>query len=558
MYYYIQCYLQKHHWIGVIRLWLILCLMTAGGLTGCGSGGASSSACPLNKPYGLCFGPYVDGSSPDEGAVATVEQVDRLLRLMRPYTDRVRLFTCAPLRGSTESMASVAKRHGFHVAAGCWLSRNAQANRREVDWLMEEIRRGNVDLAVVGNEVLHRGDLTQTQLMDWLREVKKAGRPVTTNETYDQLLGAPAIAAECDVFMVSIYPFWMGVSIDEAFQAFVDAYRQVQNRYAGKSVVVGETGWPSAGNAVGQARPSAANALSFLHRILGWSNRNQYGCYYFEAFDEPWKAAAEGPQGAHWGIWTSEGAMKPGVLDVFRTQPEEPVKEPVLPTISVQDLSLEEGHSRQGLRVSVPVNTNRKSAIPVSVRYRTEAETATANSDFIPQSGVVAIQPGQTQAPIDILVVGDLIRETDEHFRVVLFDPQGCTITRSVAIVRVLNDDRDRQLEITHCPRIGETSTLTGRCYGVDPDACRICVYICVRGGWWLKPFWEHPLTPITEDGRWECDIVTGGVDEQATAVAVLLLPSGYTPPLVGNVPELPAEAWDRAVERVLIDRTTL
>ncbi|MGD9213108.1 MAG: hypothetical protein PVI90_20165, partial [Desulfobacteraceae bacterium] len=39
--------------------------------------------------------------------------------------------------------------------------------------------------------------------------------------------------------------------------------------------------------------------------------------FYFEAFDEPWKADYEGLQGAHWGIWTSNGIMKDGMNRVF-------------------------------------------------------------------------------------------------------------------------------------------------------------------------------------------------------------------------------------------------
>ncbi len=40
--------------------------------------------------------------------------------------------------------------------------------------------------------------------------------------------------------------------------------------------------------------------------------------FYFEAFDEPWKAFnGEGPQGAHWGIWDNKVILKPGMRAVF-------------------------------------------------------------------------------------------------------------------------------------------------------------------------------------------------------------------------------------------------
>ena len=39
--------------------------------------------------------------------------------------------------------------------------------------------------------------------------------------------------------------------------------------------------------------------------------------FYFEAFDELWKAAHEGPQGACWGLWEEEGVLKPGMHEIF-------------------------------------------------------------------------------------------------------------------------------------------------------------------------------------------------------------------------------------------------
>jgi hypothetical protein len=39
--------------------------------------------------------------------------------------------------------------------------------------------------------------------------------------------------------------------------------------------------------------------------------------FYFEAFDESWKAQDEGPQGACWGVWEKHGVLKPGMQDVF-------------------------------------------------------------------------------------------------------------------------------------------------------------------------------------------------------------------------------------------------
>jgi GPH family glycoside/pentoside/hexuronide:cation symporter len=78
-------------------------------------------------------------------------------------------------------------------------------------------------------------------------------------------------------------------------------------------VVVAETGWPSAGQAVGAAVPSAANAARYLAEFSAWARTNDVEFFYFAGLDEPWKAQFEGPLGAHWGIHDASGALKPGM-----------------------------------------------------------------------------------------------------------------------------------------------------------------------------------------------------------------------------------------------------
>src|ERR1700687_4519577 len=54
--------------------------------------------------------------------------------------------------------------------------------------------------------------------------------------------------------------------------------------------------------------------------FLTWASANNIPAFYFEAFDETWKVASEGPQGAHWGIWDTTGVIKPGMDAFFNGQ----------------------------------------------------------------------------------------------------------------------------------------------------------------------------------------------------------------------------------------------
>lgn len=84
------------------------------------------------------------------------------------------------------------------------------------------------------------------------------------------------------------------------------------------------------------------------------------------------------------------------------------------------------------------------------------------------------------------------------------------------------------QISFTSVPPIGSGAALSGTVCGADPASERVLVYIQVDGRWWVKPTAAQPLTPIGFFGSWSCDIVTGGVDQQATAICAYLVPASF------------------------------
>ena len=96
----------------------------------------------------------------------------------------------------------------------------------------------------------------------------------------------------------------------------------------------------------------------------------------------------------------------------------------------------------------------------------------------------------------------------------------------------ILNSDRS--LKEVSKPHIIHTSWSGGNIYGkvlnVLPNDYRISTYINVRGTWWMKPYWDNPLTSIKADGTWGTDITTGGVDSEASRVHSSLVTPDYVP----------------------------
>jgi exo-beta-1,3-glucanase (GH17 family) len=82
-----------------------------------------------------------------------------------------------------------------------------------------------------------------------------------------------------------------------------------------KPIHIGETGWATTSNGFYGAEGSQAadeyKAKKYYDYMRKWSNENRVSCFYFEAFDEPWKDA-ENPMGSenHFGLFTVDGKAK--------------------------------------------------------------------------------------------------------------------------------------------------------------------------------------------------------------------------------------------------------
>ena len=82
-----------------------------------------------------------------------------------------------------------------------------------------------------------------------------------------------------------------------------------------KPIHVGETGWASSSNGFYGAKGSKATdeykESIYYNNIRQWTNQNNMSCFYFEAFDEPWKDAHnKGGSENYFGLFTVDGKAK--------------------------------------------------------------------------------------------------------------------------------------------------------------------------------------------------------------------------------------------------------
>ena len=298
---------------------LLVCLFSliAGSLLRGGTDAAGVVAtAPAYIAYGLNFSPYTEGQDPNLGSYVSEAQLRQRMAIVAPYTKWIRTF------GAThglEAAGRIAREFGLRVAMGAWIGRSASDNDAEIANLIGAAKLGEVDIVIVGSETMLRRDISEKQLLEYISRVKQQapGVPVTSADVYGELLARPAILAAVDVVLVNYYPYWEGYDVNVAMGATHWWHQLVTAAAGGKPVIVSEAGWPTGGNVIGNAVPSPENSAFFFLNFVSWARANDVPYFYFEAFDESWKAAYEGSQGKHWGVWDKDGNLKPGMERVF-------------------------------------------------------------------------------------------------------------------------------------------------------------------------------------------------------------------------------------------------
>ena len=257
--------------------------------------------------HGLCFSPYMEGQKP--GDQISEEQIRRRMKIIQPYTQWIRSFSCTE---GNEAIPRIAKELGIKTMVGAWLGDDPKINKQEVENLIALANEGFVDIAAVGNEVMLRGDLTEDELLSTIQHVREAipDIPVAYVDAYYEFAERPRITEACDVILANCYPFWEGCDMDYSLLYMKDMYQRALRAANGKKVIISETGWPEKGTSLEGAYPSYENALKYFMNTQKWAEEDNIEVFYFSSFDESWKVGAEGDVGAYWGLWDKDEQLK--------------------------------------------------------------------------------------------------------------------------------------------------------------------------------------------------------------------------------------------------------
>lgn len=143
------------------------------------------------------------------------------------------------------------------VWLGVWLDNNQTTNDRGISAMYDILSKSGADPfagVIVGNEVLYRKQLTETQLATLLNGVRtnltnqKIDLPVAISDLGDSWTAG--LEAATDVVMSNIHPFFAGVNASIASGWTWDFWQQhdtILTAGSSKKNIISETGWPSGG-----------------------------------------------------------------------------------------------------------------------------------------------------------------------------------------------------------------------------------------------------------------------------------------------------------------------
>ncbi len=157
------------------------------------------------KIHGFSFSPYLEGQQP--GCQISEQQIRERLQIIRPHCKWIRTFSCTD---GNERSPAIAREYGLETMVGVCLGEDHAMNETELASGIEIARAGNAGILAVGNEVLLRGDLSENEILDYIRRAREAvpGVPVAYVDAYFLFEKYPRVAEACDVILINCYPFW--------------------------------------------------------------------------------------------------------------------------------------------------------------------------------------------------------------------------------------------------------------------------------------------------------------------------------------------------------------
>src|SRR6478736_3051381 len=263
---------------------------------------------PNAKLQCVSYAPFRDAQTPLNPATHIgPDQIAQDLAQLAKITDCVRTYS---IENGLDQVPALAAKAGLKVIQGIWLSSNRLKNLSQISIAVSLTKEypGVITALVVGNEVLLRGEMTTSDLAANIRSVKaRVTVPVTYADVWEFWLRNREVYDAVDFVTIHILPYWEDIPVRAKHAAghVDDIRKRMAVAFPNKEILIGETGWPSAGRMRDGALPSRTNQARVVSEILDLAKREGFRVNLIEAYDQPWKRQLEGTVGGYWGLFDS-------------------------------------------------------------------------------------------------------------------------------------------------------------------------------------------------------------------------------------------------------------
>ena len=274
-------------------------------------------------PYGkaICYSGYRDGQSPVERKYPTDKEILEDLYILEKDFDYIRMYDASDY---TLRTLQLIRKHNIKLKVLLTMNLLGEISNPNCSWggeyTVEEIAKNIVNnqdelenvisyanqykdvvcAVSAGNESVPEWNenlVSPGRILYFVKELKKrTNKPVTycDNVHYWQE-DLKEVAREVDFISIHLYPFWEGKSVPEGIESVISGYHLIESLYPNKEIVITETGWATKSNHA-QTKANIANEENqkiFNNVIDKWTEKHNITCFFFEAFDEPWKGSTD-------------------------------------------------------------------------------------------------------------------------------------------------------------------------------------------------------------------------------------------------------------------------
>lgn len=277
--------------------------------------------------FGVCYSPF----HWRKALTVTEEEVEADMVLIAQKFTHIRTYDSI---GYQKWNVDKAAKHGLTVGLGVWINPGLPPGENEasidaaVDQAQDAAKQYGgkpvIDL-VIGNE-LDREDhhkYNPGQILSYINYANNAAsklsdiKPRVTSCFSGTVLDksnspwVDVIKACEDVVYLTVYP-WYGQDPDHSSPGNIGPNMEWSWSHGlkqvvglGKTIVIAEIGWPSAGRKDATPENEKINYETTKRFLSGETDKKwDLDTFWFEMFDEEWKTD-EGPQGPHWGLYTT-------------------------------------------------------------------------------------------------------------------------------------------------------------------------------------------------------------------------------------------------------------